>query len=212
MLRCRCLPSLSAPLCSSDAQEYLPIEPLDLKSPWNSILKTVWLAGASIKMRAFSTTFSHLRRYQQRHGCRHFSSSSAGPSSTQEFLRAGLPFVLFSVLSAWVLKNAIEGRTRESELVKGKASKWVMLWLLVASCLRFLPFFLSLYHCRSERQARMEEEKNEMMDKLNKITSKDFDNTRRIERPEEILERRRKERQARNVWYKRWGRWITGQQ
>jgi hypothetical protein len=58
----------------------------------------------------------------------------------------------------------------------------------------------------------MEEEKNDMMEKLNKLTSKEFDNTKRIERPEEILERRRKERQQRNVWYRRWGRWITGQQ
>jgi hypothetical protein len=87
----------------------------------------------------------------------------------------------------WVLENAIEGRTKESEVAKGKASK-------------------------SERQARMEEEKNDMMEKLNKLTSKEFDNTKRIERPEEILERRRKERQQRNVWYRRWGRWITGQQ
>jgi len=28
-------------------------------------------------------------------------------------------------MSAWVLKNAIEGRTKESELAKGKASKYV---------------------------------------------------------------------------------------
>jgi uncharacterized protein YlxW (UPF0749 family) len=124
------------------------------------------------------------RRWHQRYFS---SSSSAGPTSTQEFLRAGLPFVLFSVMSMWVLKNAIEGRTKESEVAKGKASK-------------------------SERQARMEEEKNDMMEKLNKLTSKEFDNTKRIERPEEILERRRKERQQRNVWYRRWGRWITGQQ
>lgn len=72
------------------------------------------------------------------------------------------------------------------------------------------PLHFILY--RSERQARMEEEKNDMMEKLNKLTSKEFDNTKRIERPEEILERRRKERQQRNVWYRRWGRWITGQQ
>mmetsp|Transcript_7467 Transcript_7467/g.13735 ORF Transcript_7467/g.13735 Transcript_7467/m.13735 type:complete len:138 (-) Transcript_7467:299-712(-) len=132
-----------------------------------------------------STLVPHVCRRRQHQ--RYFSSSSGPPTSTQEFLRAGLPFVLFSVMSMWVLKNAIEGRTKESEVAKGKASK-------------------------SERQARMEEEKNDMMEKLNKLTSKEFDNTKRIERPEEILERRRKERQQRNVWYRRWGRWITGQQ
>lgn len=57
----------------------------------------------------------------------------------------------------------------------------------------------------------MEEEKTDMMEKLNKIRKTDFDNTRRIERPEEILERRKKEREHRNVWYRRWGRWIIGQ-
>ena len=64
---------------------------------------------------------------------------------------------------------------------------------------------------RSQRQARMEEEHQDMLEKLNKIRHTDFDNTKRIERPDEILERRRREREARNVWYRRWGRWITGQ-
>jgi predicted phosphoribosyltransferase len=54
----------------------------------------------------------------------------------------------------------------------------------------------------------MEEEKNEMMTKLHKIQKQDFDNTKRIERPEEILERRKRERERRNVWYRKWGRWI----
>jgi hypothetical protein len=57
----------------------------------------------------------------------------------------------------------------------------------------------------------MEEEQTDMMEKLNKIRKTDFDNTKRIERPEEILERRRKERDSRNVWYRRWGRWVVGQ-
>jgi len=61
---------------------------------------------------------------------------------------------------------------------------------------------------RSERQARMEREKDDMMQKLSKIKKQEFDNTKRIERPEEILERRKKERENRNVWYRRWGRWI----
>ena len=41
---------------------------------------------------------------------------------------------------------------------------------------------------RSERQARLEQEQNDMMEKISKIRKTDFDNTRRIERPEEILE------------------------
>ena len=56
----------------------------------------------------------------------------------------------------------------------------------------------------------MDKEHDDMMDKLQEYTSQDFDNTRRIERPEEVLERRRKERLARNaVWYKRWWNNIT---
>jgi hypothetical protein len=58
----------------------------------------------------------------------------------------------------------------------------------------------------------MEEEKNEMMEKLNKIQKQDFDNTKRIERPEEILERRKRERERKNVWYRKWGRWIAGRE
>jgi hypothetical protein len=51
-----------------------------------------------------------------------------------------------------------------------------------------------------------------MVDKLNEFVNRDFDNTKRIQRPEEILEQRKKEREARNVWYRRWGRWMTGQE
>ena len=58
----------------------------------------------------------------------------------------------------------------------------------------------------------MEREKSDMMDKLSKIRKQEFDNTKRIERPEEILERRKKEREQRNVWYRRWGRWMMGKQ
>jgi hypothetical protein len=57
----------------------------------------------------------------------------------------------------------------------------------------------------------MEEKHADMMETLNKIKKTDFDNTKRIERPEEILERRRREREARNVWYRQWGRWLTEQ-
>jgi hypothetical protein len=51
-----------------------------------------------------------------------------------------------------------------------------------------------------------------MVEKLNKIVAQDFDNTKRIERPDEILARRRKEREARNVWYSRYWRFIIGQE
>ncbi|KAI2509718.1 hypothetical protein MHU86_4700 [Fragilaria crotonensis] len=108
------------------------------------------------------------------------------PSAGQLFLHAGLPLVIFSLLAAWVLKNSIEGKNKEYDASKGKVSK-------------------------SYRQARMDEEHADMIEKLNKIRTTDFDNTKRIERPEEILERRKREREARNVWYRRWGRWLTGQ-
>lgn len=58
----------------------------------------------------------------------------------------------------------------------------------------------------------MDKEHDEMMNKLNRIMKEDFDNTKRIERPEEVLARRRKEREARNVWYRRVWRSLTGQQ
>ena len=51
-----------------------------------------------------------------------------------------------------------------------------------------------------------------MVDKLNYFVNQEFDNTKRIQRPEEVLEKRRMEREARNVWYKRWGRWIVGKE
>jgi hypothetical protein len=57
----------------------------------------------------------------------------------------------------------------------------------------------------------MDEEKDDMMKKLDKKMKEPFDNTKRIERPEEILERRRMERDRRNVWYRRLGRFIIGQ-
>mmetsp|Transcript_42899 Transcript_42899/g.48734 ORF Transcript_42899/g.48734 Transcript_42899/m.48734 type:complete len:97 (-) Transcript_42899:168-458(-) len=93
----------------------------------------------------------------------------------------------FSLLAVWVLKNSLEGKTKEYETSRGQVSK-------------------------SERQARMEKEHDNMMQKLNKIRNTDFDNTKRIERPEEILERRQKDRARRNIWYRRFGRWIIGRQ
>jgi len=66
------------------------------------------------------------------------------------------------------------------------------------------------FEVRSERQHLLEKEHDDMMDKLTKVSKQDFDNTKRIERPEEVLARRRKEREARNVWYKRVWRRLRG--
>ena len=109
------------------------------------------------------------------------------PSNFHLFVKAGLPFLLFSVGASLVLKSAVEGKNLERDKSKGLVSK-------------------------SERQARLDAERDQMMEKLNKrIETVDFDNTKRIERPEEILERRKKEREDRNKWYKRSWRWVTGQ-
>lgn len=55
-------------------------------------------------------------------------------------------------------------------------------------CISHHTSLYSLTLHRSERQARLEQEQNDMMEKISKIRKTDFDNTRRIERPEEILE------------------------
>ncbi|KAL7536376.1 hypothetical protein ACHAXR_010635 [Thalassiosira sp. AJA248-18] len=109
------------------------------------------------------------------------------PSSLHLFIKAGLPLVLFSVGASLVLKSAVEGKNLERDKSTGLVSK-------------------------SERQSRLDAERDNMMEKLNKrIETVDFDNTKRIERPEEVLERRKKEREDRNRWYKRSWRWVTGQ-
>ena len=104
----------------------------------------------------------------------------------QLFIRAGLPFILFSLGAWWVVTNAIDGKLKERAMARREVSQ-------------------------SERQAIMEQEHDKMMEKLNKAAKKDFDNTKRIERPEEILARRRAERDQRNVWYRRYFRWIKGE-
>ena len=110
------------------------------------------------------------------------------PSNIHIFIKAGLPFLLFSVGASLVLKSAVEGKNIERDKSKGLISK-------------------------SERQARLDAEKDDMMEKLNKKWKKqDLDNTKRIQRPEEILERRKQEREERNRWHKRAWRWITFQQ
>jgi hypothetical protein len=94
--------------------------------------------------------------------------------------------MLFSVLAAWVVSNAYGGKLKELEVSQGKSSI-------------------------SIRQAALEAEHTDMMERLNKIVQSDYDNTKRIQRPEEVLEQRRLERQKRNVWYRRWYRAISGQ-
>jgi hypothetical protein len=101
-------------------------------------------------------------------------------------VKAGLPFVLFSVLASWVVSNALDGKLKEQETSQGKAS-------------------ISL------RQAKLAQEHDDMMERLNKIVEADFDNTKRIKRPHEILEERRLERERRNKWYRRWWRAIVGE-
>mmetsp|Transcript_17821 Transcript_17821/g.38547 ORF Transcript_17821/g.38547 Transcript_17821/m.38547 type:complete len:156 (+) Transcript_17821:49-516(+) len=109
------------------------------------------------------------------------------PSSFHLFVKAGLPFLLFSVGASFVLKSGVEGKNIERDKSKGLVSK-------------------------SERQARLDAERDQMIEKLNKrIQTQDFDNTKRIERPEEILDRRKQEREDRNKWYKRTWRWVTRQ-
>ena len=100
------------------------------------------------------------------------------------FVKAGLPMILFCGLGVWVVSNGIEGKNKERDTFQGRISK-------------------------SERQALMEKEHDDMMTTL-ATNLPDFDNTKRIERPEEVLERRRKERQRQNVWYRRWWRAVVG--
>jgi hypothetical protein len=111
------------------------------------------------------------------------SSSSSNKTTSNLLLQAGLPFVLFSVLASWVVSQALSGKLKEMEASQGKSS-------------------LSI------RQVAIQKEHDEMIERLNTIRSTDFDNTKRIVRPEEVLEQRRMERQKRNVWYRRLYRWI----
>ncbi|KAL3929884.1 MAG: hypothetical protein SGBAC_012012 [Bacillariaceae sp.] len=100
--------------------------------------------------------------------------------------RAGAPMILFCGLGVWVVSNGIDGKNKERDASQGRLSV-------------------------SERQAMMSKEHDDLVERMNTVISKDFDNTKRIERPDEILARRRKEREARSVWYKRWWRSIRGQ-
>jgi hypothetical protein len=118
-------------------------------------------------------------------------SASSAPKlrarrDSNALIRAGFPFVLFSVLASWVVGNAIEGKLKEMEAAKGMSSQ-------------------------SIRQASCEAEHDEMMERMQKIVEADFDNTKRIKRPHEILEERKLERQRRNAWHRRLGRWLFGE-
>ena len=103
--------------------------------------------------------------------------------SAKPFIRAGLPFLLFIIGGSYFLSISIDDRLKEKDIDKGS---------------------------KSDRQFEMEQEKEELMAKMSK-TIQDFDNTKRIERPEEVLARRKKEREDRNRWYRRTWRWVTGQ-
>lgn len=114
------------------------------------------------------------------------AKSAPKPPSGFLFIKAGLPLILFSVGASFVVQSAVNGQIHEREASKGQVSK-------------------------SERQARLEREREDMVTKINKqIIPREFDNTKRIERPEEILERRKMEREKRNKWYKRTWRYLTG--
>lgn len=118
-------------------------------------------------------------------GCRLFSGGGKGNEEERMYLvQAGLPLFLFCGLGVWVVSNGIAGKNRERDAFQGRISK-------------------------SERQAVMEKEHDDMMHKLNRMMKEDFDNTKRIERPDEVLSRRRKERENRNVWYRRLWRNLT---
>mmetsp|Transcript_21683 Transcript_21683/g.53790 ORF Transcript_21683/g.53790 Transcript_21683/m.53790 type:complete len:157 (+) Transcript_21683:145-615(+) len=148
------------------------------------------LSAAGIHARTLNSRFNRpgflVRNRAQ--GCRPFSDGGKGKEEgSMHVVKAGLPLFLFCGLGVWVVSNGIDGKNKERDAFQGRISK-------------------------SERQAVMDKEHDEMMGKLNKFMKEDFDNTKRIERPDEVLARRRKEREARNVWYKRLWRNVTGQQ
>jgi ribosomal protein L37E len=115
------------------------------------------------------------------------ATTNSTNNNSLQLVRVGFPLILFSLLSAWVIRNAYGGKLHELEVSQGKSSI-------------------------SIRQAALAAEHDDMMERLTKIVKDDnYDNTKRIKRPEEVLEERRLERQKRNVWYRRWYRAISGQ-
>lgn len=139
------------------------------------------------QLRSFQEQYKFTSKKRPAAAAASSSIVQAAPTSFHIFVRAGLPLIIFAVGSSYVLKSAVEGKNTERDKSRGLISK-------------------------SERQARLDAERDDMVEKLNKkMKMQDFDNTKRIERPEEILERRMKEREERNRWYKRSWRWVTGQ-
>mmetsp|Transcript_11422 Transcript_11422/g.17319 ORF Transcript_11422/g.17319 Transcript_11422/m.17319 type:complete len:146 (-) Transcript_11422:87-524(-) len=115
------------------------------------------------------------------------STSNANKKPPHSFMRVGMPFLLFVAGGTYFLSIALDDRLKDKEQMR------------------------ELGGSKSDRQFQMEQEKENLLRKLQKdIETKEFDNTRRIERPEEVLARRKKEREERNRWYKRTWRWITG--
>jgi len=55
----------------------------------------------------------------------HLSPRQKQLSGPRQLVQAGLPLVLFALLSAWVVRNAYDGKLRELEASQGKASKSV---------------------------------------------------------------------------------------
>jgi hypothetical protein len=146
--------------------------------------------GASTSASSKKTTLAAHAALAQYRFANPNNRKGAGTALKKErnlMLTAGVPFVLFSVLAAWVVSNAIDGKLKEKELSEGKSSM-------------------------SLRQAKLEEEHEDMMERLGKIVATDFDNTKRIKRPNEILEERRLERERRNAWHRRAWRAVTGSQ
>jgi hypothetical protein len=52
-------------------------------------------------------------------------ASDEGPTSRQLMFHAGLPIIAFSLLATWVIKNSLEGKTKEHEVSIGKLSRYV---------------------------------------------------------------------------------------
>ena len=89
-----------------------------------------------------------------------FSSSSSTTTATKKkqagslhIFRAGVPMLLFCGLGVWVVSNGIEGKNKERDAAQGRLSV-------------------------SERQAMMNKEHSDMMQKMTHIVGQDFDNTK----------------------------------
>jgi hypothetical protein len=146
-----------------------------------------------------TTTSEQVQRQKNRlpAGYTYVKGSKVGSNKKDEIttaksLFAGLPFVFFTLMSFWVLNIAYSGKLKDLAAVQGRSSK-------------------------SFRQIRMEEERDNLLQTVQKpqedlIPIEKLNNTKRIIRPEEVLEQRRQERIKRNKWYRRFYRYITGKQ